>query len=167
MARTFPRTEAPGRRTSHRQVSGERSQPPRGKQKEPSLSQELYQEPAPGPAHLRVQEHFPTVVAQGCNSTSLRLNRSFHRQMHSIGIRSQFYILTPPPPSPFQADEPISPTNVSHTNDSRLHNGSEPGSKKQKPKAGCKTNCMYMRSYLCKLNHLKYDRRASKNPLLI
>lgn len=60
-AHTFPRTEAPGRRTSHKQVSGLRRQPPRGKQKEPSQSQELYQEPAPGLPHLRVQEHFPTV----------------------------------------------------------------------------------------------------------
>lgn len=78
----------------------------------------------------------PTNLAWGPNSTSLQLNRSFHRQMHLIGIRTQFYILNPPfTPHPRHLSRQISPFPLLMAHVQRaglLHNSSEPGSGKTK-----------------------------------
>lgn len=91
-AHIFPRTISPGRIISNKEFLEACTNLPEENKSSPNLAQELYQEPAPLPSPPRLwvraaSGSSPNNLAMVYNSTSVQLNGSLHRQMHSIGIR--------------------------------------------------------------------------------
>lgn len=130
-AHTFPRTESPGRRNNSKQVPEAWANLPKENKGSPSLTQELYQEPAPLPLHLYpegLQGDLLAIWPHAVTSPHYSWISPFTGKCtwwESVTIS----FISWGPCSPFQTDEPISPTKCKWV---AGHNSSEPGRKGQK-----------------------------------